>query len=280
MKIAIFTLALILGVTTVNSQNLNEYKYVVVPESFGFSDAPNEYQLNALTKFLFEKSNFNAVMNSEQKPTDLKANGCLGLYANVKEDSGLFATKLVVLLENCNGEIVFRSKEGTSREKDFKTAHHEALRDAFTSLEEVDYKYEGNSPATSSQDRLSTTAEVKSEVASEIPQENMKAAREDEQEDEEIEVEGSEVQKEINNYFVLDNAVYFLEENSSGFSFFQKGMAEPFASLIKSEGKDSFIYNSITKQGLAYFDTKGNLVVEYFDRNKNEMVKMIYQVQD
>ncbi|MDT0684861.1 hypothetical protein [Autumnicola psychrophila] len=282
MKIAILSIALFLTVTTVKSQNLNEYKYVIVPESFEFSDAPNEYQLNALTKFLFEKYNFNAFMKSEQKPSDLKANGCLGLYANVEEDSGLFVTKLVVLLENCDGEVIFRSEEGTSREKEFKAAHHEALREAFKSLEELKYQYSERDAETAGKDAITAVAAVQGEVVTEIPEKNSQIAIDGEQEDEEIEEEvtGNEITEENGDYYVLDNAVYFLEESNSGFSFFQKGMAEPFASLIKSEGQDSFIYSSITKQGLAYFDTEGNLVVEYFDKNRNEMIKTVYRIQD
>ncbi|MDT0646253.1 hypothetical protein RM545_06090 [Zunongwangia sp. F260] len=282
MKIAILSIALILTLTTVKAQNLNEYKYVVVPESFGFLDTPNEYQLNALTKFLFEKNGFKTLMKSEQKPFDLEANVCLGLYANVEEDSNLFVTKLVVLLENCNGEVVFRTEEGTSREKEFKAAHHEALREAFKSLEEIEYKYAEKDAETSGKDAITAVAAVRGEVVTEIPGENPQIAVESEQEDEEIEEEvtGNEVTEENGDYYVLDNAVYFLEESNSGFSFFQKGMAEPFASLIKSEGQDSFIYSSITKQGLAYFDTEGNLVVEYFDKNRNEMIKTVYRIQD
>jgi hypothetical protein len=279
MKIAIFTFALILTFTTVNSQNLDEYKYIVVPETFAFSDSVNEYQLNALTKFLFEKNNYKVIMKSEKRPSDLEANGCLGLYADVKEDSNLFVTKLMVVLENCNGEIIFRSKEGKSREKDFKRAHHEALREAFTSFEDLEYEYEAQSLDARAQDRITAVPENNGEVMAETPAEDMKAVRNEELEDEEMEVT-TKKEDGIENSYVLNNAVYFLEASDSGYSLFQKGMAEPFASLVKSGEGDSFIYASITKQGLAYFDDEGNLVVEHFNRNKNTTVKTIYQIRN
>ena len=80
--------------------------------------------------------------------------------------------------------------------------------------------------------------------------------------------------------FFNDNAVYFLEENQSGYGFYQKGMAEPFAMLIKSDGSDNFIYNSLTKQGMAYFSKTGDLIVEIFDRQAGKTVKTTYRLQD
>ncbi|MDT0688667.1 hypothetical protein RM549_02655 [Salegentibacter sp. F188] len=281
MKTAIFSIALILSFTSLNSQNLNKYKYVVVPESFGFLNAPDEYQLNALTKFLFEKNGFKATMKSEQKPSDLKANGCLALYADVKDDSNLFVTKLTVVLENCNGEVVYRSSEGSSRKKDFKRAHHDALRDAFNSFEEFNYKFQQDSDNIATETISSPKAEQEGEVAAQAPEENMIAAMAEEQEDEDIEVKKTETGTEKSAVvYILDNAVYFIEKSDSGYSLFQKGMAEPFASLIKSKGQENYIYSSITKQGLAYFDKEENLVVEHFDKNKNEMIKTVYEVQD
>jgi hypothetical protein len=45
-------------------------------------------------------------------------------------------------LKDCQGNIIFKSKEGKSREKEYHVAYNEALRDAFTSLKDVAYKYD------------------------------------------------------------------------------------------------------------------------------------------
>ena len=53
----------------------------------------------------------------------------------------MFKTILKVQLKNCMNEIVFTSKEGTSRDKEYKKAYHGALRDAFQSFKEANYSY-------------------------------------------------------------------------------------------------------------------------------------------
>ena len=76
--------------------------------------------------------------------------------------------------------------------------------------------------------------------------------------------------------FEKDNISYFLEKSDSGCSFFQENSQEPFAVLAKSGEKNSFIYKSLTRQGVAYFDEGGNLVVEYLNA-ENKSVKLVYK---
>jgi hypothetical protein len=45
-------------------------------------------------------------------------------------------------LKDCQGNIIFKSKEGKSREKEFQVAYDEALRNAFASLNDEPYKYD------------------------------------------------------------------------------------------------------------------------------------------
>ena len=56
----------------------------------------------------------------------------------------MFITKLKIELVNCNNEVIFTSKEGKSKEKDYKKAYHEALRNAFQSISELNYSYDPN----------------------------------------------------------------------------------------------------------------------------------------
>ncbi|WP_373057138.1 hypothetical protein [Zunongwangia sp. H14] len=276
MKNLLFTLLIVLCFTAGNAQSLNDYKYVIVPESFEFSDGRNEYQLNALTKFLLEKYGFEAVMKSAEKPAAIKGNPCNALYADVLNDSGWFVTKLTLVLRDCYDKVVFQSAQGTSREKDFKTAYQEALRDAFNSLEEQGYKY-------SSEVIPANPVAVNGEVAAETTAKEQKELPKG-QEDEAVEVveklEEPSTSNSSKDLFILNNAEYYLKPTGEGYAFYQKGMAEPFAALLKSEKENSFIYSSINKQGLAYFDENGNLVVEVFDRNQNKTVKTIYTLQD
>ncbi len=286
MKNLFLSLIIFGGICSVTAQDVNDYKYVIVPESFDFLKEKNQYQLNALTKFLFEKHGFEVFMSKDEKPEDLKRNSCLALDANVKNESGLLKTKLVVTLEDCNDHIVFTSKEGRSKKKKYKPARHEALRDAFTSIEELNYSYRANqneitAPTSADgtkeniqNDKIKPKEAKEAEVAKSVPDKDPV----------ETPVKESEiVEKEArakDQVYLKDETIFYLENTNNGYVLFQKGMAEPFASLIESENSTGYIYSSVTKQGMAYFDDDENLVIEYFDRNENKTVKTVYTLQD
>ena len=124
-----------------SQSNLNEYKYIIVPSKYDFLKSENQYNLNALTEFLFEKYGFIPILEGQVYPEDLNSDLCLALKSDVEKGKGLFKTKLKVFLRNCKGEIVFTSREGETREKNFKVSYHLALRDAFKSFETINYSY-------------------------------------------------------------------------------------------------------------------------------------------
>jgi hypothetical protein len=125
-------------------KNINSHKYIIVPKQFEFQKSADQYQLNSLTKFLFEKSGFTVLFADENFPADLAANTCLGLKARINNESGMFSTKMNVELLDCHNQVAFSSKEGRSKEKDYKTAYHEALRMAFVDIENLKYAYDGS----------------------------------------------------------------------------------------------------------------------------------------
>lgn len=122
-------------------QSVNSYKYIVVPKQFSFVKSVDKYQTSSLTKFLFNKYGFTAFMSDDELPSDLFANRCLALTAEVEDESGMFSTKNKIVLKDCFNKIVFTSKVGSSKEKDYKKAYHEAIRDAFKSVKALSYKY-------------------------------------------------------------------------------------------------------------------------------------------
>ncbi|MDO5978026.1 hypothetical protein [Flavivirga spongiicola] len=153
-------------ITTVFSQsNLNDYKYVIVPNKFDFLKKKDQYQLNSLTQFLFKKCGFVALMEGDAYPDDLARNRCLALRSDAIKGSGMFKTKLTVELKDCNDQLIYTSKLGESREKDYAKAYAGALRNAFNSIEALNYKYEPNEKITALQTQNTGT---KSEVAQEI----------------------------------------------------------------------------------------------------------------
>ncbi|MEN3322816.1 hypothetical protein VP395_03690 [Mariniflexile soesokkakense] len=147
--------------------NLNNYKYVIVPNKYDFLKESDQYQLNSLTEFLFNKYGFVALMEGSNYPEDVIRNRCLALKSNLLKDAGMFKTKLAVELKNCNDQVVYTSEMGESREKEYQRAYSEALRDAFKSIEALGYKYE---PSANSSVAVLQEIETTSEVSKEIQQ--------------------------------------------------------------------------------------------------------------
>lgn len=138
-KNLILAVALLLGAVSLSAQELGDYKYIVVPQKFEFQDEAGQYDVNALTRFLFIKYGFDAYLENEELPADLNQAGCNTLYARATI-SGFLSTKALISLVNCRGKEVFVLPEGKSKIKDFKAGHQDAFRDAFEELEE-EYGY-------------------------------------------------------------------------------------------------------------------------------------------
>ncbi|PSL25873.1 hypothetical protein [Chitinophaga ginsengisoli] len=138
---------LLLAGTAYSQKTINNYKYILVPDRYDFFKMDNQYGLNTLTKFLLQEKGFTAVMSSEQMPAEMAANPCNALRTEVVQKKGLFVTNLTLLLKDCQGNIIFKSKEGKSREKEYQVAYEFALRDAFSSLNDIPYKYDSVSLA-------------------------------------------------------------------------------------------------------------------------------------
>jgi hypothetical protein len=144
MKRFVLVLLLFLSFSGYSQNILNNYKYVVVPEKFSFLKQNDQYSLNSLTKGLLQYKGFTAYFDNNELPAEVVNNRCRALNADVLENSTMFTTGLTLVLKDCQGNIVFKSKEGKSREKEYKVAYNLALRDAFTSLNQVSYADTGS----------------------------------------------------------------------------------------------------------------------------------------
>ena len=145
-KKIVFTISFILiSFYGIAQKSINNYKYIILPTSFEFSKSEDQYQLNSLLKFLFNKYGYEAYFGNDDLPQDLIGNRCLALNAEaLKGKGGIFKTKLEIELKDCFGNIVMTSQEGQSREKEYKKAYTEALRNAFETFQNLDYKYVSN----------------------------------------------------------------------------------------------------------------------------------------
>lgn len=144
MKQLVIAVILLIHFSTF-SQSVNDYEYVIIPEQYSFAKNVDQYQLNSLTQFLFNKYGFDSYRERDQKPPGLQIGNCNILYADVESESNFLTAKLKVVLKDCKDQIVFISEQGKSKEKDFKKAYHEALRKAFISIQDLKYSYNGKS---------------------------------------------------------------------------------------------------------------------------------------
>ena len=142
MKAFALIISVLITVAGHSQKTLNNYKYILVPERFGIFKTDNQYGMNTMTKLLLEDKGFTVYMDNNQLPTNLAANKCNALKAELEDKKGFFVTSVILVLKDCQGNIVFKSKEGKSREKEWPTAYDEALRDAYSSLKNTAWKYD------------------------------------------------------------------------------------------------------------------------------------------
>ncbi|RKE90968.1 hypothetical protein [Ichthyenterobacterium magnum] len=141
----ILCIAIMSQFNSFSQEQLNDYKYIIVPTSYEFLGKKDKFQLNSLTKFLFNKYGYTAFLENEDFPEDLRNNRCLALTAElIKAKGGLLKTKVRFDLFNCDTKLVISSKIGESREKEYSKAYNLALRDAFKTFQEFSYVYKPN----------------------------------------------------------------------------------------------------------------------------------------
>ncbi len=160
MKRILFSLIVLISFSGIAQQELNNYKYIVVPKKFEGFKRTNQYQTSTLVKYLFVERGF-TVIYDDALPEDLNKNRCLGLFADLKEDSSMFSTKLQIALKDCNDQEVFISQIGISKEKDFKSAYSEAIRAAFISYNGLTYEYKPTEKESEAPIKVSFKDDVK-----------------------------------------------------------------------------------------------------------------------
>lgn len=106
---------------------------IIIPEKFDFFKEANQYNLNYLLKAFFDKEGFITIYDSELSD-DSPVDSCAFLYPTLKHEKNFFITKILVEIKDCNGNVLLKSVEGTSRDKSYKKANNESLRIALNSL--------------------------------------------------------------------------------------------------------------------------------------------------
>lgn len=134
----LLTLALILSLSETSAQLLNKdadekYTHFIVPMSFDFIKKENEYQLNSLVRYLFKEEGFKAFLEREIRPDEYYRKPCEALRVDVEKENFIVKTDMTVNLYDCYDRVVF-SATGSSKEKGFREAYREGIKDAFNQL--------------------------------------------------------------------------------------------------------------------------------------------------
>jgi len=129
------------GLSFSQSVGLEKYQYIIVPNQFNFVKTVDGYQTSSLTKFLLQKKGFPVFLSNENIPDSLSESKCAGLVVSVKDDSSMFQTKSYLEAKDCFGKVIYTSKMGRSKLKDFKRAYHESIRLAVNTMTDFKYSY-------------------------------------------------------------------------------------------------------------------------------------------
>jgi hypothetical protein len=127
-------LSLIILISFVSFSQENNYKYAVLPAKFSFLNEANKYNLNSLTKAFFESQGYEVYYDTDTMSNDIANNNCNKIYINVLENNSVFQTKLSIEIKDCKNQVLLTSTEGKSREKEFRVAYNNALREAVNSI--------------------------------------------------------------------------------------------------------------------------------------------------
>ena len=103
-------------------KSMNSYKYILIPNQYEFQKSQDQYQVNSLVKFLFNRAGYTAFLEGDDLPEDLRNDICLAAKAFVDVKPSMLSVKTVVRLEDCFGKTIFVTNESKSKEKAYQTA--------------------------------------------------------------------------------------------------------------------------------------------------------------
>src|SRR5690554_2545807 len=132
MRKLLFSILFLSSYFGMSQAELNNYKYIIVPTKFDAFKLENQYQTSTLIKYLLVENGFNAVYDNALPP-DLLVDRCLGLLLGLTDDSSMFTTKVALTLKDCFSKEIYRTKDGSSKEKEYRIAYSEAIKESIKS---------------------------------------------------------------------------------------------------------------------------------------------------
>ena len=265
------------------SQNkLDAYKYIIIPQNYDFLKEADQYKVNSLTKFLFDKRGYNTIFEGESYPSDLLGNPCLAATVDVKSESNMLTTKLTIVLSDCYDKVVFTCVQGKSREKDYNKTYSDALRKSFVSIENLNYNYNPellinsqNTVQTEMPKAVVKTEAPKAVVVPVIAETNKVPEQVDVSDKKEQTIAKSYKNENISFFLIEQNNELVAYVNESNNEAYKKG--EKIGTFIKTSLPNVFRVSWKNKQKdidetTAYFDEAGNLKIDVTRNGKIEVL--------
>ena len=248
IKKIVFSFLFFISISAYSQQEkINSYKYIIVPERFDFLKSSDQYQTSSLTKFLLEKKGFTVFLSNEKLPDDLLKNRCMALTATVSDDSGMFTIKNTIEIKDCFGNVLYTSKAGKSKEKEYKKGYHEAIRKAYATMENLEYSYTPDVNIVEKKDNIikETIIPVKKDIPVKIIPE--------------VKVVSPKTTESIVNLETL-----YAQAKSNGFQLVNTAPAVVFQ-IMKTNVNDVYIIKD--KNGIIYKNSD-IWVAEYYENNQ------------
>jgi hypothetical protein len=146
-----------------------------VDNQYDFQNEPNEYSLNDLAVFELNKIGFTALKSNNIQPVDKNVGTCNSLSMSI-EVKGSLDRRITLFFEDCDGNVVYTSKQGVGSAKTNQKAYYQAMREAVSSLSELNYKYipaSSESLVSQSKSKPLTSLAV-DKAKNEVPTESLK----------------------------------------------------------------------------------------------------------
>ncbi len=121
-------------------QNLNSYKYAIIPEKFTFQKENNDIILNSSVKSALEKYDFKSYLSSEKLPKD--ASNMNKVFVDIELVNTPSNGKVKIILKDFENKVLFTSKEGKATDKDDIVACNMAFSLAVNSLKQLNHKFD------------------------------------------------------------------------------------------------------------------------------------------
>lgn len=228
-----------------------DYTHIIIPTKFMVQDDENQFQLNSLVRQLFKQDGFTVYMDKELKPAEFDASPCDGLLVDLDKRFNIIQTTIVLTIFDCRNNVVF-SAEGTSKEKGFKKAYQEGIREAFKEVERANFTL----TASDQQDAIVKT-------------ENKNLNKE-----ERIEMRKTVV-KEQSDLFQLNGEEFYFFPVDDMIHLYASNAYDIVAKLTPIT-ETKFIFNSDEKDGIISLQDNGNFELEYREPSSKETKKVHY----